>query len=537
MDEKPELSARTPLLSVAAHERTPSRNISINRIKEVTVQRYNVCTLSVFLILATVFCEQFAFFSVLHNMVLFCTSKLDFTSFEATMTCWIFSGTVYMVTPLVGGYLADSLCGRYKTILGSGFIFVIGKILLFFSAGDFKSWSGYDREDVTKALFLTSLVVISIGSGGIQANIIPFGAQHVSHMGPRAVQTFCHWYYWARNIGSIASAGVVYLQQGTKQFCWGYLMSLLILVVGLVIFRVGKRTYKHVPPSESVLKKAITMCWKMRRRDRGQFNMSQFETSNIYDVKNVLKSLPTYGFITVYWMSYAQMSTSLFLQSTELDLSIDGVNIPPAFLIYFNPAMVVLCIPLMDTIIYPLLIKCGKGPTYLQRIGIGMFLAVLALCYAGGLEIFRKQHEQFVQESTNISYNASSISVFHQVPVFALLGLSEVWTSITGLEFAYTNFPDYMQGLITGLFLMTIGLGSVYSIILTAIVQRAKPDWYPNDPAANGHMEVLFFLIAGITFVFMLIFVFVTKFGYTSTQEDSRTQFVGSHNKLNSENT
>ncbi|KAL3877171.1 hypothetical protein ACJMK2_034918 [Sinanodonta woodiana] len=536
MDQTPQLSERTPLLSEVVHERTPSGNVSISRINEVPVQRYNACTLSVLLILVTVFCERFAFFSVLFNMVLFCTSKLDFTSFEATMTSWIFSGTVYMVTPLIGGYIADSLCGRYKTILGSGFIFVIGKILLFFSAGDFKSWFGHDREDVRKALFFTSLAIIIIGSGGIQVNIIPFGAQHVSHMGRRAVQTFCHWYYWTRNIASIASAGVVYLQQGT-QFCWGYLLSLLILVVGLVVLRIGQRTYKHVPPSESVLKKAITLCWRMRRRDRDQFNVSQSETSNMYDVKNVLKILPIYGFVTIYWMSYAQMSTSLFLQSTKMDLSIDDVNIPPAFLIYFNAIMVVLCIPLMDTIIYPLLIKFGKGPSYLQRIGIGMFLAVLALCYAGSLEIFRQQHERSVQESSIISYNASNLTVFHQVPVFALLGLSEVWTSITSLEFAFTRFPDYMQGLITGLFLMTIGLGSVYSIILTAIVQRAKPDWYPNGPATSGHMEVLFFLIAGITFVFMLIFVLTTKFGYTSTQEDSRTQFIGPHSNLNSENT
>ncbi|KAK3591714.1 hypothetical protein CHS0354_019477 [Potamilus streckersoni] len=441
-----------------------------------------------------------------------------------------------MVTPLIGGYIADSLCGRYKTILGSGFIFVIGKILLFFSAGDFKNWSGYDREDVRKALFLTSVVVITIGAGGIQANIIPFGAQHISHMGPRAVQTFCHWYYWARNLGSIASSSVVYLQQETHTFCWGYLMSMLILVAGLVILRVGQRTYKHVPPSESVLKKAITMCWNMRRKERDHFEVSQFETSNVYDINNVLKILPIYGFITVYWMSYAQMSTSLFLQSAELDLSIDGVNIPPAFLIYFNPVMVVLCIPLMDIIIYPLLIRSGKSPTYVQRIGIGMFLAVLALCYAGGLEMFRKQHDHFVQEGTNISYNASNMSVFHQVPVFSLLGLSEIWTSISGLEIACTHFPDYMQGLITGLFLMTIGLGSFYSLILTAIVQSAKPDWYPNDPAANGRMEVIFFIIAGITFVFTLIFVLVTRFGYTSTKEESKSRSIGPHNNLISEN-
>ncbi|KAK3591727.1 hypothetical protein CHS0354_019496 [Potamilus streckersoni] len=78
------------------------------------------------LILFTAFCERMAFYSVLSNMVLFCVSKFNFTDFNASITVWIFSGTSYMITPLIGGFIADSVCGRYNTILGSGFIFFIG---------------------------------------------------------------------------------------------------------------------------------------------------------------------------------------------------------------------------------------------------------------------------------------------------------------------------------------------------------------------------------------------------------------------------
>ena len=45
---------------------------------------------------------------------------------------------------------------------------------------------------------------------------------------------------------------------------------------------------------------------------------------------------------------------------------------------------------------------------------------------------------------------------------------------ITGLEFAYTQAPTYMQGLIMGLFLMTTGLGSYVASAVVALVKAAS---------------------------------------------------------------
>ena len=45
---------------------------------------------------------------------------------------------------------------------------------------------------------------------------------------------------------------------------------------------------------------------------------------------------------------------------------------------------------------------------------------------------------------------------------------------ITGLEFAYTQAPSFMQGLIMGLFLMTSGLGSYVASAIVAIVKAGS---------------------------------------------------------------
>ena len=70
--------------------------------------------------------------------------------------------------------------------------------------------------------------------------------------------------------------------------------------------------------------------------------------------------------------------------------------------------------------------------------GFGMMLAVLAMMYAGVLEIVRKNdmtnHGYIQQVILGDNFNASKISMFAQIPEFALIGSSEVFTSISGLR-------------------------------------------------------------------------------------------------------
>lgn len=43
----------------------------------------------------------------------------------------------------------------------------------------------------------------------------------------------------------------------------------------------------------------------------------------------------------------------------------------------------------------------------------------------------------------------------------------------TGLEFAYSQAPPFMQGLVMGLFLMTSGIGNYVSQLILTIVQES----------------------------------------------------------------
>lgn len=70
------------------------------------------------------------------------------------------------------------------------------------------------------------------------------------------------------------------------------------------------------------------------------------------------------------------------------------------------------------------------------HLGTGMVFASLAMLSAGILERFRLmdvEENSLPQVVAGSTFNASAnISVLAQVPQFALIGLSEVFTSITG---------------------------------------------------------------------------------------------------------
>ncbi len=61
-----------------------------------------------------------------------------------------------------------------------------------------------------------------------------------------------------------------------------------------------------------------------------------------------------------------------------------------------------------------------------------MLLAVLSVLVAGILEIYRKKDLSVNQTVFHDHFNASSISVFAQIPQFTLVGASEVFMSISG---------------------------------------------------------------------------------------------------------
>ncbi|OWF40362.1 solute carrier family 15 member 4-like [Mizuhopecten yessoensis] len=490
-------------------------------------------------ILMTELCERLTYYSVVANLVLFCTSKLDIPSSDAANISLIFSGTVYLI-PVIGGYISDSYAGKYNTILGSGLIYLLGLFLLPAAAIDYSDWFGRDDEGVKydlsietrKAYFFLGLTFVAIGTGGIKANVGPYGAQQVTDLGPEAVQSFFNWFYWFINAGSlVAYSGVAYIQQNIS-FTIGFVIPLASMIVALIIFVAARNLYVNTAVGGSIFSKAFGVCCATKckgfKKARIQ-NGGPYSNEMVDGVISVLRVLPVFLMIIMYWAVYSQMQSTFFLQSERMDVMVGDVKMPAAVLNIFNTVIILILIPIIDRVIYPLLAKYGRSPSHLQRIGLGMILAALSVVVAGVLEIYRKQELSesggIMQELAGDQFNASTLSVFLQVPEFALVGASEVFASISGLEFAYSEAPDFMQGLVMGLFLMTSGIGNYVSSLILVIVKAASTSdpWFP-DEINEGKAEYLFFLIGGLMVVNFLIFIIIAKAYKTRASEQSKNE-------------
>ena len=121
-------------------------------------------------------------------------------------------------------------------------------------------------------------------------------------------------------------------------------------------------------------------------------------------------------------------------QGKYTDINIgNSFKIPVASLSLFDILGVVIFIPIVQKLINPCLARFGIRPSQLQRIGFGMLIATASMVYAGGIEILRIRNCCMLQPIGNNNHTqVVKISIFYQVPQYTLIGLSEVFTSITG---------------------------------------------------------------------------------------------------------
>ena len=129
--------------------------------------------------------------------------------------------------------------------------------------------------------------------------------------------------------------------------------------------------------------------------------------------------------------------TTYILQSSYLNLKVsDNHALPASSLICFYIVSTIIVIPVLDRIVYPVLRRFGFNLTTLRRNGIGYLFAAASMILAGIIEIERKRviktDGTIMQNVFNKPVNASTMSVFYQVPQYILHGTSEGFAVVTG---------------------------------------------------------------------------------------------------------
>lgn len=102
----------------------------------------------------------------------------------------------------VAGFLAERWFTRFRFLLGSTIIVIIGYVIGSISAKlnfDKKNlYTGFSRSTPLKIALCTGLIVYRIGLGMFEANIIQFGVDQLQFAGNEELSKFVNWYFWTR---------------------------------------------------------------------------------------------------------------------------------------------------------------------------------------------------------------------------------------------------------------------------------------------------------------------------------------------------
>ncbi|RDD40601.1 Protein NRT1/ PTR FAMILY 8.2 [Trichoplax sp. H2] len=496
--------------------------------------------LVVLCILLTEFSDSIAISSVTANIILFANTHLGFTNPQAVTLNFIFTG-IRCAFPLLGGCVADAFLGQYNMMYAGSLAYILGVMAIFSVTIPF---SDPFSNGAKIAFYLLGLFLVAAGSGGVKSIISPFGARQLENCNPIYIQRFFAWYYFFTNVGALISFTVVAYVQQNVSFFYGYMIPAIALVMGTTIFALPRNYYRNSYPKGSLLGDIIGITYQSFKSKFGcktvlvdtnniksffdyakKENGGKFDASIVEKIKPLGRVVPIFLLIVLFRMIYFQMITTWFLQGESMNLYLGKLKLPAAALTTFDIIAVLIFIPVVNYGVYPLYQRIfGAAITPLQRIGTGMVFASLAMVVAGIVERYRliDVHENpLPQIISGKVFNASAnISILAQIPQFALIGLGETFTSVTGFEFAYSEAPEELKGIMTGLYLLAIGLGGFIGPLVITIINAITYDpkvvnskWIPKN-INNGHLDYYFYFLAVFMLVNFLVYVIMTKFWY-----------------------
>ncbi|KAG6596918.1 Protein NRT1/ PTR FAMILY 7.3, partial [Cucurbita argyrosperma subsp. sororia] len=519
-----------------------------------------------------------AFFGVGVNLVLFLTRVLQQNNADAANNISKWTGTVYIFS-LVGAFLSDSYWGRYKTCVIFQIIFVIGLVSLSLSSylflirpkgcGDEQTPCGsHSKTEIS--LFYLSIYLTALGNGGYQPNIATFGADQFDEEDPKEGHSkvaFFSYFYLALNLGSLFSNTILGFFENEGMWALGFWVSAGSALAALLLFLAGTPRYRHFKPSGNPLTRVCQVVvsaakkWRVRvpiggeglfENDRKQSPNSgcrkilhthgfkfldkaayissrdlsdrEEEVNNpwrlcpitqVEEVKCILRLIPIWLCTIIYSVVFTQMASLFVEQGAAMKTTISNFHIPPASMSSFDILSVALFIFLYRRILDPFIGKLknssSKGLTELQRMGVGLIIAMMAMVSAGIVECYRLKYAQADCGGSG----SSSLSIFWQVPQYALIGASEVFMYVGQLEFFNAQAPDGLKSFGSALCMSSISLGNyVSSMLVTMVMKISTVDhmagWIPSN-LNKGHLDRFYFLLAALTVIDFVIYIGCAK--------------------------
>lgn len=157
-------------------------------------------------------------------------------------------------------------------------------------------------------------------------------------------------------------------------------------------------------------------------------------------------------------------------------------------------------VPFLDRVIYPMLQKMHIKFPPINRIAVGFIVASLAMAYAAIVQhLIYRAGPCFDSPLCDASVDANGVSqgnnvhIAIQTPAYMLIGISEIFASVTGLEYAYTKAPPSLKSFVQAMYLLTNAFGSALAEAFVSVAVDPKILWMFVGFACASFLAGVFF--------------------------------------------
>jgi proton-dependent oligopeptide transporter, POT family len=492
-------------------------------------------------------CERFSFYGMRNILRPFLATYLLLYLPEAERTgaakdiFHTFVMGVYFF-PLLGGWIADRFAGKYKTIYAFSIVYCIGHGML----------AQFEHD---KTGFYLGLFFIALGSGGIKPLVASFVGDQFDHSNSSLAKTVFSIFYWAINLGSLFASMFMPAILRSHGPSVAFAIPGVLMVIATLLFIAGRKRYVMVPPMGRDPHSFLNVIWtamtasaalpkaQVHSQDgqlmparTGAFvslglgaaaivgsvflgmsvgdaviglclalvailasvgvaasltleNARGHHPDEIIDgVRSVLRVLIVFALVTPFWSLFDQKATVWVVQAGAMSMpswfSKDQTQL-------INPAMVLLIIPFNTFVLFPFLLRRNWNLSPLRKMCAGILFASSAWVVVAILQLFIDQGYQ--------------LSFLWQLLPYFLLTFGECLVSATGLEFAYSQAPLKLKGVIMSFWNLAVTVGNLWVLLSDSALRNATVAHQVAKTGLSNTAFLMFFFAlfaaaAGVTF-------------------------------------
>ncbi|KAF7715922.1 Proton-dependent oligopeptide transporter family protein [Penicillium ucsense] len=421
------------------------------------------------------------------------------------------------ITPIIGAIVADQYLGKYKTIVLFCGVYLVGLLILVLTSLPTSLEHGAGLPG-----FIVSILIVGLGTGGIKSNVAPLIADQykrkkmalktIEKTGERVVidpaltiQRIYMIFYGCINLGSLSLLATPYMEKYTG-FWSAYLLCLCMFAMGTAVLLLGRKFYVVRPPQGSIITDAFKALWIMVKNRNMDAPKPSWQAEHhagaqvslpwddhfIDELKRALVACRVFAFYPIYWVVYGQFSGNFVTQAAQMN----GHGIPNDLMQNFDPISIIVFIPILETAIYPVMRRLKIPFRPITRIALGFAVAALAMMYAAIVQhLIYSAGPCYGKPLCAAGPQGNDVHIAIQTPAYVFIGISEIFASVSGLEYAYTKAPPSMKSFVQSMYLLTNAFGSAIAEALTPAAFDPAIMWmFVGLACASFLCGILFFL-------------------------------------------